>query len=72
MITVQVLETALKVWELTCISIDSPSAGSAAQQPEREEAFILNLQVMHKQPSCRHSAKSAALLSKRIIVYEDV
>lgn len=42
----QVLETALKIWGLACISIDSPSAGSAAKQPENEEAFILNLQVL--------------------------
>ncbi len=42
----QVLETALKIWGLTCTSIDSPSSASAAKQPENEEAFILNLQVM--------------------------
>lgn len=41
----QVLDMALKVWGLSCISIDSPDAGSAAQRPEDEQAFILNLQV---------------------------
>lgn len=44
----QVLETALKIWGLTCISIESPAAGLAAQQPEKEEAFILNLQVRYE------------------------
>jgi hypothetical protein len=42
----QVLDMALKVWGLSSINIDSTDAGSAAQHPEEEKAFILNLQVI--------------------------
>ena len=41
----QVLSKALEVWDLQCIPQEAPDMATARQHPEREQAFICNLQV---------------------------
>ena len=41
----QVLSKALEVWDLQCIPQEAPDMAIARQHPEREQAFICNLQV---------------------------
>jgi len=44
MFSIQVLSKALQVWGLHAIPIDNPEVRAAATEPQREEAFICNLQ----------------------------
>jgi len=41
--SIQVIEEALKVWDLTCHSITSPHMKAAKDDPLQEQAFICNL-----------------------------
>ena len=41
----QVLSKALEVWDLQCIPQEAPDMVAARQHPEREQAFICNLEV---------------------------
>jgi ataxin-3 len=41
--SIQVLTKALEVWSLTCVPATSQAAGSAWREPQRESAFLCNL-----------------------------
>lgn len=44
MFSTQVLEKALEPWNLQLIPITSPAAGTAANNPSMEQAFLCNLE----------------------------
>jgi ataxin-3 len=43
--SIQVLNRALEIWSLQCISLEAPEAEEARLSPHKQKAFICNLQV---------------------------
>ena len=43
--SIQVLNRALEIWSLQCISLEAPEAEEARLDPQKQKAFICHLQV---------------------------
>lgn len=43
--SIQVLNRALEIWNLQCISLEAPEAEEARLDPQKQKAFICHLQV---------------------------
>ena len=58
----QVLSKAMEVWGLAVIPLSHPEVRGAAQEPDRENAFICNYRVCAGAPAGRHPPLAATLL----------